>query len=593
MPRRLAAAGIGLLATAATVAMGLLACPSPVARPPDPPPLVGSPSASVEPLGEVTLQSALEAAFDGDFMLCYKRGRTALSIAPDDLETMELTMRCAHAQRVLPEAVAWVRSAYAPRVTAPVVRYGLALAALLRGELGEARKAFEKLAPEAPAAAYHAALAAQLDDDVQAADRFITVYVKAFPTDPAGRVLQSEIVCALDLVRCGALMDTIGSSDDDETAVARRLGAALSAPVSPSRTRLTMLAKDADTLGSVAFADAFSVAAVAREGNDPATILVRSPRSGRPEPGPGVDLVKLAHPIARLPFATRVHQLAVLNDPAVSTALTRMIALFSTELSTWRQARRFERTAVLARKELEKSAPVRWRTFAATFFARPDEICDLASTLPWTDRGPIATSTRAKCEITLDSGRGRKIADARLAVLPYGALDVETAIEGLVAAKDAVALEALARQIAKIAPASSLVAMALWAAADAGAKKAPALYAEAIAQVSADPVWSRRLLRKYVDAHDVPRAKMTLAATIPESPLDSFLCGVQGEILLHDGKPGDALPWLTKSCVSARARKEQDVLASTLSSLASAVGKAKETKDKPARDAALKCAKGE
>ncbi len=578
----------------AFVAGAATGCPSSGATRSEPaaaPPSSGAPPEA--PLGEITLQAALEAAWDGDYELCYKRAKTAVSIAPDDLETMELTLRCAHAQKVLPDAVSWVRSAYAKRKDAPVVRYALGLASLLRGEAAGARKQLEAIAGQAPAAADHAALAAQLDDDTQTAERMIAIYVKANPTDPAGRTLQSEVVCSVDLGRCNAAVEAVRSNDDDEIAVARRLGAALSAPVSPSRSRLTSLSREADAIGAVAHADAFSLAAIVREGADPATLLVRSPRAGRPEPGPGVDLVKQARPIPRLPFATRVVQLGVLGDPGVVTWMSRMTALFPTELGTYRIAKRFDKTALSARRELEKSSFVRWRAAVATVLAKPDEACELATAFPWTMRGPIATSTRARCEISLDPSRGRKIADARLAVSPYGVVDVEVAIEGQAATKDGPALEALARQISKVAPSTTLVASALWAAADAGAKNPHALYSEALSNVAWDPAWSRRLLQKYVEKHDVTRAKMTLAQSLFEAPLDAFLCGVQGEILLHDGKPADALPWLTKACVSARGRKEQDVLAHTLPSLTRAVSKAKDPKHKPLRDAAMKCAKGE
>ena len=108
-------------------ALGVAACPStkPLATIPATAP---SASASVDvPLGEVTLQAALEAAWDGDFLLCYKRARTAMIIAPDDLETLELTMRCAHAQHALWDAVNWARTTYAKR---PIVqRYALGVAA--------------------------------------------------------------------------------------------------------------------------------------------------------------------------------------------------------------------------------------------------------------------------------------------------------------------------------------------------------------------------------------------------------------------------------------------------------------------------------
>ena len=144
------------------------------------------------------------------------------------------------------------------------------------------------------------------------------------------------------------------------------------------------------------------------------------------------------------------------------------------------------------------------------------------------------------------------------------------------------------------AEASSLAASALWAAGDVASKKnAHALWSEALSLTAWDPAWVQRLLQRYVDAHDVPRARMLLATSLVEAPNDAFQCGVLGEILLHEGKVGEALPWLTKSCVSARARKEQDVLGNTLSSLSTAVAKAKSPSHKTARDAALKCAKGD
>lgn len=585
------------LAVASAVLVAGFSCASPKPAPPRPSslPAASAMASAPEPqLGDVTLQSALEAAWDGDFVLCYKRAKTALSIAPDDLESMELTMRCAYAHKNLPEAVAWVKSAWSAKAKGASVAYGLGLAALLKGDIGEARKSLEKIAPDVPVAAYHAALAAQVDDDGVSAERFASLYVKANPTDAAGRVLQTDTLCAIDLARCNAALETVKSTDDDDTAIARRLGAAWTGLVAVSRTRLAALTKDADVLGSVAFNDAFSLATATREGADPGIVLVRSPRSGRPEPGAGVDLVRLARPIPRLPFATRVAQLASLNDPAAPAAHARMSALFPSELSTWRLARRWEKTAQAARKELERAPYTRWRAVMATTLARPDESCELSLAFPWTDRGPIANAIRARCEISLDPPRGRKIADARLSVLPYGQLDVETAIEGEAAAKDATALEALARNLAKIAPGSSLVAAALWAAGDvAGKQKSHALWNEALSQSSFDPSYARRLLQKYVDAHDVPRARMVLAQALVESPTDSFLCGVLGEILLHEGKPSDALPWLTRSCVSARARKEQEILGNTLSSLASAVAKAKSPSDKAAREAALKCAKGD
>lgn len=575
-------------------AASLCACPSAATKKDMVAPAASASTSLAEvPLGEVTLQSVLEAAWDGDWSTCYKRGRAAMAIAPDDLETVELTMRCAHANRILWDATNWVRTTYAKRPKSAVARYANGVAAMLRGEIGESRKILDKLKDEAPVAAYHAAIAAQLDDDAASAEKHIALYVKAFPSEPAGRVLQTEIICTLDLVRCNAALDTVKSTDDDETAVARRLGAVMGGPAIVSRARLSVLTKDADTLGSPAFSDALAIMTTIRDGTDPATILVRSPRSGRPEPAPGVDLVKQARPIARLPFMTRVMQLATLNDTAAAAAHTKMASLFPTELATWRFAKRWEKTALSARKELERAAFVRWRAMVATTFARLDEVCELTAVFPWTDRGPIANATRARCDISLDAARGRKIADARLAVTPFGQFDVEVAIEGEAAMKDATALEALARTLSKVVPASALVASALWAAADAGSKKSHALYAEAAMLTNWDPLLARKLLQKYVEAHDIPRARATVYQAIVEAPNDAFLTGVLGEILLQDGKASEALPWFTKSCVAARARREQDVLGKTLSSLAVAIAKSKSPADKPAREAALKCAKGD
>src|SRR5207253_2319946 len=111
-------------------------------------------------------------------------------------------------------------------------------------------------------------VAAQTDDDLVAAEKSIALYVKANPSDPAGRMLQTEIVCAVDLVKCAAILDTVRSTDDDETAVARRLGAALAGPISPARSRLFVLSKDADAINSAAFSDAYSLATTLREGSD-------------------------------------------------------------------------------------------------------------------------------------------------------------------------------------------------------------------------------------------------------------------------------------------------------------------------------------
>jgi hypothetical protein len=228
---------------------------------------------------------------------------------------------------------------------------------------------------------------------------------------------------------------------------------------------------------------------------------------------------------------------------------------------------------------------------AASLLARSDELCPLVSGFPWTDRGPIATSTRARCEMVADAARGRKIADDRLNVPPFGVIDVQAAIEGEVLQKDDAALVALAKRLAKTAPTSLVVSDALFAAGDLLAMKpAEPILADALAKSAFDPALARRVLRRYVEAKDVDLSKATIKPSLVEAPLDAYLCGVQGEILLNAGKSNEALQFLTKSCTSARARHEKDILDDTLAMIPIAAVK---SKDKAAKDAAWKCAKGD
>jgi hypothetical protein len=571
----------------------LVACPGGQKAKAPPPKVAPSSSLVLDvPLAEITNQFVLDKAWDGQIEDCHRYGQVAMSIAPDDLETMELMLRCANARKLLWQAEAWVRSAYAMRLASPVARYALGLVRLLRGDPGGARKILEHLGKDAPVAYYQAAIAAQIDDDAIAAERLIGLYLKATPNDPAGRLLQAEIVCSLDLQRCAAIQDTIRSTDDDETVVARRLGAGLGAGAAINRQTLERLAKDASSFGTAAFDDAYVVAALAREGGDPA-VFVRSPRTGRPETGKG-DLVRDARPVQRLPFVTRIHQAFVRNDLNALTLYGQMVALFPVELATYRLARRFGDKAMgLVRKEMENANQILWRVVVASTIARSDEVCALGSALPWTDRGPIATSLRARCEIANDATRGRKIADDRLNAPPYGALAVETAIEGQSNVNDGIALEGLAQKVSKVAPMSMLVPAALWAAAEHTGKNEKhvfALLTEVLQTSANDPLYARRVLHRYVAARDVDHAKLAIAQALFEAPLDAYLCGVEGVILLEEKKATPALGWLTKSCISARARREKDILDDTIPAILLAAPK---SKDKPAKDAALKCVKGE
>ena len=52
--------------------------------------------------------------------------------------------------RNIDEAAEWVRSAWALKPGAPIVRYANGLVLLLRGKPGEARKVLDELAREAP-----------------------------------------------------------------------------------------------------------------------------------------------------------------------------------------------------------------------------------------------------------------------------------------------------------------------------------------------------------------------------------------------------------------------------------------------------------
>jgi len=585
--RRRARSILALLLTLLFVACGSSAPPPKVAK--KAPKKAAIPKTDI-PLAEITNQFLLDKAWDGKFDDCQRYGQVAMAIAADDLETMELYLRCASAHGTLWQAEAWVRSAYAVRLSSPVVRYAEGIARMLRGDPGTARKIFEKLGKEAPAAWYQAAIAAQIDDDSLAAEKDVEAYVKAVPNDPAGRMLQAEIVCASDLARCQAMLDTVASTDDDDTVVARRLGAGLGGYGAVTRKTLERLSKEAGAISAPAFDDAYSVAAMSREGGE-VTVFVRSPRTGRGEPGPNVDLVRDARPMKRLPFATRVRMALVHNDPAAGAWYAHMLALFPTELATYDLARTNDKLEQIVRKTMENAAGVRWRVVAASLLAHSDELCPLVAGFPWTDRGPIATSTRARCEMVADAARGRKIADDRLNAPPFGVIDVETAIEGEVLQKDDAALVALAKRIAKSAPTSLVVSDAYFAAGELLAKKqaAPVL-AQALAASAYDPTIARRVLHRYVEAHDVDAAKATIKPSLLEAPLDAYLCGVQGEILLNAGKSNDALQFLTKSCTSARARHEKDILDDTLAMIPIAAVK---SKDKAAKEAAWKCAKGD
>ncbi len=549
------------------------------------------------PLEEVTLQAALEAAWDGSWKLCDLRARAALSATPDDLETMELMVRCAFARKADADALAWVRARYAGRVDAPIVRYGQAIVLAMRGELPEARRTLEALAvggggaPAVPAAAYQAALLAQIDDDAPAAERWATAYAQLVPTDPAGRALAADAICALDFSRCASVMESATARDDDPESLAKRLGAAIATPISPARHVLSALQHEAEDAHQPAWADAFDLAVRMRQGGDPAAFLVRSPRSGRPEPGPKVDLVARARPTARLPFITRLRQQLATGENAANVSYARALDLFPNDLALYRLARRSPPLAALARAQLEGKRALRWRVIAASELARPDELCAMTGDLSWSDRGPYASRIRARCEIASDSVRGRKIAEARLSVTPFGVPEVESAIEALVAQHDGKALETLARTLQKIAPKSTEVASALIATADLlPAKRAFPIYGEVLEQSSYDPAVARRVLRRFVDERDVPRAKLTIAQALAEAPLDGYLCGVEGEILLLENKADAALVWLGKACTSARARRDLDVLMATVNMISRAYPKAK---DKTVRDAAFKCAKGE
>ena len=570
-------------ALALACALASAGCP----RPPPPAPVVAPPKKPELPLQAVTLQMALEAAWDGDFTRCFKDAKTAITIASDDLESMELMMRCARATGALGEAEKWVREAYSASQSAPVVRYGLATALLLRGDAVAAEKAFEKLADEAPVAAYQGAMAAKLADDWATADRLASLYLKARPEDPDARMLEAEVACMLDVDRCGVIEVAVADEREEES---RRIGAALGSDAIATRATLDSVSKDAEAIHAAAYSDALSVAVMIREGGDPGIVGVRSPRSGRREPGPGVDLVREARPMAKLPFATRVAQGIAINDGAATGYFARLLALFPTDFLTYRVAAQSERVLPAARTYLEEQSGGAWRVYAASWLVNPEQVCDLANSLSYKDQGAIATSIRRRCDVALEKQRGRALADARLTVTPYGLLDVRAALEGEAAVRDANALEALARRVSKAMPSSKVVVEALLAAADAGHKGAAALQKEALALSGWDPVLTRRALRRYVERSDWKGARALLPAALQESPSDAYLNGVQGALLAQDGKADAALPFLTRACNSAKARRESELLTTTYSEMWSALPKAK---IKPVRDAALRCLKGD
>src|SRR5262249_7595986 len=144
------------------------------------------------------------------------------------------------------------------------------------------------------------------------------------------------------------------------------------------RKALERLSKEAGVIGAPAFDDAYAVAAMSREGGDVALFL-RSPRTGRGEPGQNVDLVRDARPMKRLPFVTRVRMALVRNDPSAGQFYSQMLALFPTELATYELARESDKLEQIVRKGMENAAGVRWRVVAASLLARSDELCPLVS----------------------------------------------------------------------------------------------------------------------------------------------------------------------------------------------------------------------
>ena len=104
---------------------------------------------------------------------------------------------------------------------------------------------------------------------------------------------------------------------------------ALASDVVTPRAKLSRLSKEADAIHAAAYSDALAVTAAVREGGDPGVVGVRSPRSGRREPGPGVDLVTEARPMSKTKrwrlFRTLQHavdsgDVAVTNTPAKISA---------------------------------------------------------------------------------------------------------------------------------------------------------------------------------------------------------------------------------------------------------------------------------
>jgi hypothetical protein len=333
------------------------------------------------------------------------------------------------------------------------------------------------------------------------------------------------------------------------------------------------------------------LAATIREGADPASVLVRSPRSGRPEPSPLVDLAREARAVAQLPFFTRVAQLEVEGDPRATQAAALLVALFPVDLATYAFAARWEHAAAVARHELEGSWPTRWRVVAASLLAKPSEQCELATMLAPEANGPYARHMRGRCLLTTEAAKARREADRWIADPPFGVLDVARAVEAFATAKEGAALEALAHKLTSMAPTSTLISDAFWAAAEiAPPRKQRALFNDALSYDAYSPDRARRLIRRYLDKKDVVGAKATLTQALVESPLDALLCGVQGEILAQEGKADAALGWLTKACTSARTRKEQDVLTSTIATIGVTAPRAK---DKTVRETAMKCARGE
>jgi hypothetical protein len=484
-----------------------------------------------------------------------------LTLWPEDLETVEVGLRCASAQNDMKPFARWLAE-NTPK-NSLTIRFAESLQLLLSGQVNLAFQGFDAIAARTPAASYLGAVAAQLDDSPTDAARLIDAYVRARPLDPAGYRLQAEIACGSKLDDCEKSLETTDSQDTNPILIARRIGVSQIDGVSLSRANFEQLARDAESVKATSEADRLSLWVKLRSGGDPLDVLIRSPRSGRPEPSNTSDVAFAAVPMSRLPFRARVEQMiAAGNVEGAAAAYRRMLQMFATEVGTWHFASTNPALRDVAKKVLADLGIGRWKAISASTFVSPAEACELIGGLASSDAGPLSAHLRLLCKFALVSDDSAMIA----AIADHNSLvDFEFAIDWLHNEKRAVKLQSLLDTFGKrIAKSSAAINGRFYL---GELKKQSSAQLSTLQASSYPPALVHTLLASWVAKREIKAVRVLLPLALAESPEDAYYLGLLGELQMQDGHLEDAMDTLSRSCKSARRRHDDASLTLIVPSL--------------------------